>query len=124
MTENGQTPERPKIDARLLTPRDMARAKVALAEVLDGRSPYDMVEGEVDDAVPFTIWCLKSRANPAFTWEEALDTPFLGDFEPVSPPPIPPPDASGSSPGKNGGSKPKAKPAAPDPARSSASTSG
>jgi hypothetical protein len=124
MSENGQIPERQKIDARLLTPRDMARAKVALAEMLDGRSPYDMVEGDVEDAVPFTIWCLKSRANPAFTWEDALDTPFLGDFDPVSPPQTPPPDASGSSPARNGGSRPKTKPAAPEPAPSSASTSG
>jgi hypothetical protein len=49
---------------------------------------------------PFCIWALRSRDDPGFTWEDALDTPFyqfhMGD-EPL-PPQTPPPAPPGSEP--------------------------
>jgi hypothetical protein len=122
MTENGQV-SKLSIDPRLLTPDDMDRAEVELAEWLDGRDPYDMLD-ERKTAVPLTIWCLFSRADPSFTWEQARHTPFLGDFEPASPPQIPPLAASGSSPAKSGGTRSKREPAETANAHNSASTSG
>lgn len=62
------------LDPSLLTPRDLKRAKVAL----DGRNPFDLLEDPVE-AVALTIWCLKSREDPEFTWDQAEDTP-LADF--------------------------------------------
>jgi hypothetical protein len=121
MTENGQV-SKLSIDPRLLTPDDMDRAEVALAEWLDGRDPYDMLD-ERKTAVPLTIWCLFSRNDPSFTWEQARHTPFLGDFEPASPPQIPPPDASGSSRGRNGGNASRKQPAEPAAEPASAPTS-
>jgi hypothetical protein len=123
MTENEQVPDRPSLNPELLTPRDMQRAKVALAEVLGDRDPYDMIE-ERATAVPFTIWCLRSRVDPSFTWEQALDTPFLGDFEPFGPPQIPGPAANGGSPGRSTASGSKRKRPAPATAPGSASSSG
>jgi hypothetical protein len=64
-----------RLDPSLLTPRDLKRAKV----VLDGRNPFEMLEDPVD-AMTLTVWCLRSREDPEFTWDQAEDTP-LGDFD-------------------------------------------
>ena len=90
----------------LLTARDMRRAKVALPDVLDGRSTYDMLEDD-EDRVPFTIWCLESRTNPDFTWDQALDTPYLGEWKdgPAGPPTNAAPPAGGAKNGAQGSSK-------------------
>ncbi|HWD47011.1 MAG TPA: hypothetical protein VHM23_25410 [Actinomycetota bacterium] len=106
----------------LLTPRDMARAKKALAEVIGERSAYDMLEDD-DERVPFTIWCLESRANPAFTWDDALDTPYLGEWKggEVGPPQTAAPPAGGARNGAPGSPK---RPTEPAPASSSATGTG
>jgi hypothetical protein len=103
----------------LLTPRDMHRAKKALADILDGRSAYDMLEDD-DDRVPFTIWCLESRNNPGFTWDDALDTPYLGEWKdgPAGPPTTAAPPAGGAKNAAPGSSR---KPNERGPAPSSAS---
>lgn len=83
MTDNGQAARRRMISPERLTPRDHLRAKKALAAVLEEyglESTYHAIEDQ-DIAVPFTIWCLKSRANPDFTWDEALDTEYLVETE-------------------------------------------
>lgn len=117
MTDNGKVatevtkqaieqPERLRIDPELLTPRDMLRAKV----LLDGRNPYE-VANDPAEAVPLTIWCLMSRTNPEFTWDQALDFPFsrldMASDEP--PPPIGPGGSPGPEPeaSKANASKPK-----------------
>jgi hypothetical protein len=97
-TTNGQTPAPSRLSADQLTPRDMNRAKELLGDVLAGRSPYDMLE-DMAEAVPFTIWCLRTRTDPAFTWDDALDAPFLADAQvgpsrPLTPPPSPKPKAA------------------------------
>jgi hypothetical protein len=106
----------------LLTPRDMARAKKQLAEVIGERSAYDMLEDD-DERVPFTIWCLESRANPAFTWDDALDTPYLGEWkggDPGPPRTAAPPDG-GARNGEVASPKQRTGPA---PAKSSATGTG
>lgn len=126
MTLNGQAPEVEDGPRRylptLLTPRDMNRAKTALADILDGRSTYDLLEDD-EDRVPFVIWCLESRTKPGFTWDDALDTPYLGEWKegPVGPPTTAAPPAGGARNGASGSSK---KQTAPAPEPSSASTSG
>lgn len=67
-----------RLDPSQLTPRDLRRAKV----MLEGRNPWELLEDPVD-AVVLTIWCLRSRDDCEFTWDQAEDTP-LGDFEVVS----------------------------------------
>lgn len=93
-----------RLDPNLLTPRDLKRAKV----VLDGRNPFDLL-GDPVEAITLTVWCLRSRTDPAYTWDQAEDTP-LGEFdmagEEMEPPAPPPPTAglvpNGDGPGRNG----------------------
>jgi hypothetical protein len=72
---NGQVPAKPRLDPDELTPADMRRAKVALG----GRNPYELMSDPVD-LFPLLIWCLRSRTDPDFTWEQAEATRF-GDFD-------------------------------------------
>lgn len=116
MSVNGQAPEIEDGPRRylptLLTPRDMNRAKTALADILGDRSPYDLLEDDAD-RVPFTIWALESRTNPGFTWDDALDTPYLGEWkagEP-GPPTTAAPPAGGARNGVSGSSKKQTAPA-------------
>ena len=85
-----------RLDPGQLTPRDLQRAKVAL----DGRNPWELLEDPLD-ALILTIFCLRSRDDPEFTYEDALDVP-LGDFELVNeeepPPPSPATTSSDGSP--------------------------
>lgn len=68
---------KPRLHVDLLTPRDMIRARTALG----GRNPNEMLEGnDTFERITLMIWCLKSRTNPDFTWDDALDTPF-GEFD-------------------------------------------
>jgi hypothetical protein len=114
---------KPWLHPDALVPRDYLRAKVALKEVLGTRSPYELLVG--DEMYPFIIWCLRSRDDPAFTWDQALDTPFylfrMGDEPP--PPPTPPPASSGSAPTTPAGSASTPKRRPPARARSSAPSS-
>ena len=133
MTDNGQVDtatatraagEKPWLHPDALTPRDYLRAKTALEAVLDGRSPYELLTGE--EMYPFLIWALRSREDPTFTWEQALDTPFwhfrMGDEPP--PPPTPPPGEPGSAPPSPAASDSTPKQQQPTRARSSSATSG
>jgi hypothetical protein len=86
-----------RLHADALTTRDMIRARTAL-----GGDPYERLSAEqTEDQVTFIVWCLLSRDNPAFTWDDALDTPF-GAFEmgDETPPPTPEPGSNGASPAK------------------------
>jgi hypothetical protein len=88
-----------KLDPDLLTPRDMRRARV----VLDGRNPFELLDDPLDRIV-LIIWCLVSRSDPSFTWDQAEDTPFsqldTGSDEPD------PQTAPPGSPGRGAASKP------------------
>ncbi|HWD44016.1 MAG TPA: hypothetical protein VHM23_09985 [Actinomycetota bacterium] len=85
-----------RLDADLLTPRDMRRARVAL----DGRNPFELLDDPIDRVV-LVVWCLVSRDDPSFTWEQAEDVPFsrldTGSDEPD------PPTAAPGSPGRGDG---------------------
>ena len=87
-----------RLDPEELTPGDLKRARVAL----EGQNPWEMLEDPID-AMILAIWCLKSRSDPTFTFEQAENT-RLGDFDmgDAVPPPTEPPAASGGSPGRNG----------------------
>jgi hypothetical protein len=105
---------KPRLDAGMLTPADMRRARERL-----GGDPYEyLTEGESEDRQIFLIWCYFSRTRPDFTLDDAANTPYgefdmSGDDEPD--PPIPSPDANGVSPASSDG------PASPNGPTSSAS---
>lgn len=131
MTEQTQTEpapvtERPRItlDVDQLTPRDMKRAR---AGPLEGRNPFELLDDPIDRIV-LLIWCLRSREDESFTWDQAEATPFheveaAGDGRP---PQTPGPESAGSKPGMNGntgntGSKRKRPATEPAPSSSSSS---
>jgi hypothetical protein len=123
-------------DPMQLTPRDMMRAAPVLKEQagLDDVDPYDLLDVTGDRYLRrvLVIWCLKSRDDPTFTWEQAFDTPFGELFdadeeeaEAAGTPPTPGPQSSGSEPGTpSANGVPKKKRRAAAPASNSASTSG
>jgi hypothetical protein len=88
---------KPWLHPDALTPGDHLRAKVALAGLLGERSPYELLGG--DEMYPYIMWCLRSRDDPGFTWEQALATPFYEFRMSGGPPPptAPPPSLPGSS---------------------------
>jgi hypothetical protein len=115
MSENGQNAAYTQ-DA--LTPRDLLRAKVAL----DGRNPYELMDDPCESAA-LVIWCIKSRTDPAFTWDQALDTPFsaLVDGTAEVPPQTQKPEPNGTTNGSSDHDKQlETKPSAVDSAPSSA----
>ena len=71
------------LDADLLTPRDLKAAKVALG----GKDVAAMLSDPLE-AITLTIYCLRRRENPDFTWDQAEDTP-LGEFKQPDGPPDP-----------------------------------
>jgi hypothetical protein len=82
-----------------LRPRDYLRGKEALKDILgDRQSCYDFLG--TDEMYTWLIWALRSRENPSFTWDQALDTEFsefsMGDERP------PPPTRTVGSPGSSG----------------------
>lgn len=114
-------PAKPWLHPDALTPGDYLRAKTALAELLDGRSPYELLDGE--EMYPFCIWAIRSRDDPEFTWADALATPFYEWRLGGGPPPrTRPPGSPGSRPRRPSGagsiSKPKPPAAAPGSAPS------
>lgn len=92
---------KPPLNPDILTPRDLQRAKQIIG---DGKSPFELL-ADPETMFPLVIWCLKSREDPAFTWDQALDTPF-GEFdmtagaEDNTPPPIASPDGPGGNDAK------------------------
>jgi hypothetical protein len=87
--------DKPKLSPEELTPGDLKRARVAL----DGRDPWELLEDPLD-AMVLAIWCLKSRTDPTFTFEQAENT-RLGEFDlaDANPPQTPGPGGNGASPG-------------------------
>jgi hypothetical protein len=88
--------EKIRVDPNALTPRDLKRARV----MLGGKSPYEILEDDDnrEDAIALTIWCIRSRKDPNFTLEDALDVPFSQLEEPDQGPPV---NAAPSSDGSN-----------------------
>lgn len=95
------------LNAMQLTSRDMARAREMLRDQSKGEDPYDLLDEDEDPENRdkrrvLIIWCLKSRTDPEFTWEQAWDVPFAevyGDEEDDQAPPTPGPESSGTGPG-------------------------
>lgn len=90
-----------------LKPRDYLRGKLALKDVLEERGHsncYDFLG--TDDMYPWLMWALRSREDPSFTWDQALDTEFsefsMGDERP--PPPTLPAERPGRSESTRNGS--------------------
>jgi hypothetical protein len=123
-------------DPMQLTPRDMFRAAPVLKDQagLTDVDPYDLLDVTGDRYLRrvLVIWCLKSRDDPDFTWEQAWDVPFGdlfddaddadaeddgGEGEPGEAPPTPGTGNAGTGPGSNGnaGSKRKRRGATPEP---------
>jgi hypothetical protein len=119
-------------DPYQLTPRDMFRAKPVLAEQagLEDVDPYDLLDVEGDRYLRrvLVIWCLKSRADPEFTWEQAWDTPFGDLFDEADEtaadeaPLTQGPESSGTGPEANGSGGSKRKRPGPEPALNSSAT--
>lgn len=90
-------PEKPKVvnDPDLLTPRDLSRARKVL-----GRDPAELFLF-MEDRTALVIWCTRTRDDPEFTWDQALDTPLS---EIVAPPDEEPDPQPASMPASNGSS--------------------
>jgi hypothetical protein len=88
------------LDPDLLNSRDMLCARVALG----GRNPYEVLDDPLE-RVPLIVWCLVTRTDPAFTWDQALDMPFsrlqFGGTDEPDPQTAPP-----GSPGRGAATKP------------------
>jgi hypothetical protein len=112
---------KPQLSDDELTPADLKRAR---ATVLEGRNPWEVMEDRLD-AMTLIIWCIKSRADPGFTWEQAEHTK-LGEFDMTGepPPPTPGPQTNGTAPGPTATRASRPKPRATEPEPSSASSSG
>jgi hypothetical protein len=114
---------KPLPDVNLLTPNDLRRLRVKLG----GRSPQELLTGELEDVFQTLILAYKLREDRDFTWEQAGDVAPAEVFDmsgDAGPPPTPPPESSTSSGGTAGGSSSRKKPTASEPAPSSASTTG
>jgi hypothetical protein len=90
--------DKPKVvlDLDQLTPRDFKRARV----MLGGRDPGELIEVH-EDRTALIIWCVRSRDDPGFTWDMALDTPWSECVAPDTSEPDPQP---ASTPASNGSS--------------------
>jgi hypothetical protein len=111
---------KPWLDPDALTPRDYLRGKQQLADVLKGRSPYELLQGE--EMYPWLIWAIRSRTDPGYTWEQALDEPFW-QFRIGGDAPGPLPAATGSGATAPAGPALTPKPARPTRGRSSGPSS-
>lgn len=110
-----------------LKPRDYLRGKLALKDVLEERGHsncYDFLG--TDEMYPWLMWALRSREDPSFTWDQALDTEFseftMGDERP--PPPTLPAEKPGRSDSTPAGtdSKPRRRNITPEPVSALSST--
>ncbi len=122
----GKAPDRrPWLHPDAMMPLDYIRGKKMLAAQLKERSHdscYDFLGTE--DMYPFLIWAIKSRDNPAFTWDDALRTPFYefkqGADERPQILPLESSGRSGSTPSGSGSTRRRPRPV---PVPSSASSS-
>jgi hypothetical protein len=119
------------LNAMKLTSRDMARARVMLKEQSEGEDPYDLLDNDDDPSNRdkrrvLIIWCLWSRKDSAFTWDQAWELPFdevyadddedgLPDQAEEGDAPLTLGPASGPSPNGNAASRKKRAAAAPAP---------
>lgn len=107
-----------RLDPDLLTFRDMKRARV----VLGGRSPWELLE-DPDERGILIVWCIRSRTDLAFTWDDAENTSF-GELETAESGEPPPPQggkpgSAGPAPATQSGSRSKRKPRVSEPASNS-----
>jgi hypothetical protein len=126
-------------DPMQLTPRDMFRAAPVLKEQagLADVDPYDLLDVSGDRYLRrvLIIWCLRSRDDPAFTWDQAWDTPFGDMFdedededeetepgEGAEPPLTQTPASDGNGPSRKNGTSRRKRPAAEPALNSSTST--
>ena len=112
------------LDPKQLTMRDLKRAR---AGPLEGRDPYDLFEDNLESRV-LVIWCLRSRDDPEFTWEDAQDVPMSeiamrGDEDSDQPPPTGSSDEGGEPDAKPTRRGSAAKRPAPEPSTGSAPSS-
>ncbi|HEY3261849.1 MAG TPA: hypothetical protein VGJ95_16555 [Pseudonocardiaceae bacterium] len=112
-----------RLDPDLLTFRDMKRARV----VLGGRNPWELLE-DPDERGILIVWCIRSRTDPAFTWDDAENTSF-GQLEAASGGEPPPqqggkPGSSGPEPAISDTSRSKRKPRAAASASNSPPSTG
>ncbi|HEY3260374.1 MAG TPA: hypothetical protein VGJ95_08900 [Pseudonocardiaceae bacterium] len=66
-------------DADLLNSADMRRARAMLKELHgdDAPDPYELVAAPLfEDRLSMIIWCLRSRTDPTYTWEQAEHVTF------------------------------------------------
>lgn len=122
--ETAEVPAKVWLNSGALKPRDLVRARIQLADVLNGRAPLELLDPDKDEFFPFLIWCQRSRSDPSFSWDDALDTDFddckMGGERP--PPPMLPRSTSGSSGTPSIGSR--SKPPPPKHEREPSSASG
>lgn len=92
MSDNGDG--RLIVDPEQLTLRDMQRARV----MLGGRNPWEILDQGDETRVALIIWCLRSRTDPEFTMDMAMDAP-MSEFarRDADPPQTPPRGSRGKS---------------------------
>lgn len=85
-----------RLNVSQLTLRDLKRAR---AGPLEGRDPFEMMgSGDQLEIAQLIAWCLRSREDPEFGWEDAADL-NLSDFEFTKDDDEPPLTASPAEPG-------------------------
>lgn len=100
------------VNADLLTLRDMQRARKMLKELhgeQDAPNPWEILEEGSELRVALVLWCLKSRTDPSFTLDDAMDAPMSSFTNGDAGPPR--------------GGRPRRKPPTPEPESSSAASS-
>jgi len=107
------------LDPKQLTMRDLKRAR---AGPLEGRSPYDLFEDELESRV-LVIWCVRSRDDPEFTWDDAQDVPYSDISMRVGEDDDPPPLTGSSDEPGEPDAKPRRRPSPTRPPGSEPSTS-
>jgi hypothetical protein len=75
------------LDPDLLTMGDLRRARETLK-----RDPAALLDGHLDERATLIVWCVRSRADDSFTWEQAEAVPLAEMQFPEAPPPPPTPE--------------------------------
>jgi hypothetical protein len=83
-------------DPGLLSPGDLRRARV----MLGGQSPHELMQ-EFESMLQLMAWCIHSRTDPAYTWEQAGTDPLNLTFDMAGEDAEPDPP-KGEAPGSNG----------------------
>jgi len=96
-------PPKVVLDPDKLNMLDVMRARkmfaaLPSADPWSGRDPWSLLAGVIEERDALIIWCVRSRTDPTFTWEQACLLDF-GELEPAEgppPPPTPEPSPNGS----------------------------